>query len=386
MPAALESLSEQAQRDLWAGVLLAENHAKQNEAAPARLAVLKAAKLSRSGPAFRRFRPLAVQYDVPLKPTMKSPPLAFLDVGQNPQKYLAVRLELPGKLWVGEPLELRAVLTNIGDRQIALGKDGLMEPAMAVVVTAGQGDQQKQFTNLPMIHWPAPRYLQPGKSLASSVRLDVGELRQHLMNRALEDVELQISVVVDPQPTAQGVRSALPTLSVEPQRVIRSDVLSQYEPAWRDNPGRSYQRAMGFIVRDFQMGGLETRCAAACKVAALLGTLREAQANRQPIPEPLADVVKKPVLLSMTKALLEDRSPVVRAAMLASLQVVRVDGDILALLGPMVADESALVRFRAVELIGSTAGRDARHMLAALAKDGDPLVAMAAEFFIRPPR
>ena len=52
-------------------------------------------------------------------------------------------------------------------------------------------DSGQEFLNLPMVLWPAKRFLKAGESLTATVRLDVGELEEFLMRRPLDVVKLK---------------------------------------------------------------------------------------------------------------------------------------------------------------------------------------------------
>jgi len=384
----MEKLKAVADQDLYAAAFLAEKVLSQGESSAGQQAIEAAASQWRGGPAFRKLRAVARQHglEIPaakdsqkLRPLLDSFDRRVLAMARAPQKIIAVRLEpLRDQPAVGEPIELRATLTNQGPLAVPLGDWGLLSPVMAWIVTV-EGDPETVFEELPLAVWPAPRYLQPGQSVSTTVRLDVGAMAEALDARCLETVKLNVSGIVDPIQRGQETRSALPDLVVTPVEITRRSLLGQRVPDNVSEANQAYQLALGGIVRDLRRGDLTRRMAAARKVAALLHLSHALSSKRVFLPKPLDDgLVRRPVLLSLLRAFLADASPVVRAEMVTSLAGLPLDSITSQLLAPIIEDPEAMVRFRLAELMGTTDPQAHRAVLERLAEEDHQAVRMMA--------
>jgi hypothetical protein len=236
------------------------------------------------------------------------------------------------------------------------------------------------FATLPLVVWPAPRVLEPGKSLRRLVRLDVGPLAWHLDVRPLNAMTLNVTGVLYPDRTG---RSLIPDARVQGARIQRADLLGQFDRSDLKAWPRIYRRALGRVVRSIQRGQLPERMVAARQVASLLvldGLVRAGQV--QP-PAQLAGRLDKPVLLRMMIEVLKDGSDVVRAELLAGLLAAPLDKSIVRYLGPpVIRDKSPLVRLRLVELMGAAGMTGAGSIVRVLSGDPHPRVRMMAEGFL----
>ena len=142
-----------------------------------------------------------------------------------------------------------------------------------------------------------------------------------------------------------------------------------------------YRKLLVRITRDIKRGDLSQRMRAARQVAGLLALVRKVELGRAPLPEGLGGVVTKPMLLSMMRALLGDKAPVVRAEMAAALGRVEIGKHICQLLSGVMEDNSVLVRLRMVELFGASNTRGRRTIVDYFAQDKDELVRLMASAF-----
>ncbi|NQU74814.1 MAG: tetratricopeptide repeat protein, partial [Planctomycetes bacterium] len=169
-----------------------------------------AAELGRNGPAWRYLSAIALKHQIPL-PGLPQQCLEIaeqidqfirqghLDVALKPEKYLAVTLEpVPATPRVGEPVNVRATLTNIGHLALSLGEWGLVTPKMMLNVEMRTDSRYLPIAQRIPVIWAAPRYLFPGESLEQTVRLDVGPIAAELSGRPLTAVQLSVSAVLDP--------------------------------------------------------------------------------------------------------------------------------------------------------------------------------------------
>ena len=142
-----------------------------------------------------------------------------------------------------------------------------------------------------------------------------------------------------------------------------------------------YQRSLGLIVRDMKHGNVDQRMRAARQIGSLLAMVRQIEQGKAKPPKNLEKKVTKPVLLTMLREILKDTNEVVRAEMLNALLNVSLDESILQLLGNPISDSSALVRFRAVELLAALKSSGSETIIDHLTKDKDELVQLMAQAF-----
>jgi hypothetical protein len=388
-PQGEQRLAKLRTTDVYACVFLAERYASLVNKSECEKAILDGAALARSGPAWRRLVAVAAKNRVTIPPAKGADEAlklalgfdkTYLEMSLTPEKFLAVELKaLQQEVACGQGLVVQATLSNIGPVDIPLGEQGLLRPQMALLAMVGVNNKLLAKSNrLPMVVWPAQRYLRPQESIQAVVRVDVSELAATLKQRPLEDLTVLVAGTLDPQ--AKGA-SALPAVRIEPARFIRKGLLgdfNQVEPAlWV----QAYKYALGRIVADLKRGSLGQRVLAARQTASLLAMAGEAQAGRIELPKQLADSVDRRVMLSMMRAILADPSPVVRQEMISSLNHVDLDATAMGLLAPAIEDPAAMVRCRLVELLGT--GKTAGYQAVAdmLAKDSDELVREMAKAF-----
>ena len=387
----LKRLEKLLTKDIYAAAFLAEHYFVNNDKPAAEEAIAAGAALSRSGPAYRLLAKLAKERQVPIPPAAGSKACAkladtfgnrYLQMARNPEKFIAAAMRpTAGRVPPGEPVGVTATLANIGAVAVPIGERGLLNPTMSLKVLVGDG-AGITFDSLPLVVWPAPRYLAPGQAVHCNVRLDVGKLKAYLARRPLDELTLTVRAgAIGPIQVGRKFISSVPAVRVPDVVITRASILGNfYRSAPADWP-RAYQYVLGLIVRDFKRGSLPQRMRAARQVGSLLALARQVEQRRARPPKPLADTFTKPVLLSMLRAVLQDRSPVVRAEMVAALAHAEMDSSILRLLGPVIGDPAALVRLRVVELIGASGTRGRRTIVDHLARDSNEFVRMMASAF-----
>jgi hypothetical protein len=299
-------------------------------------------------------------------------------MAQSPEDFIAVKMTPTKDEYApGDRIQLEATLTNNSNMDIPLGPAGLFNPAMSLQVNLDSG---QEFLSLPMVVWPAQRYLKAGETLSTTVRLDVGDLEAFLVRHPLDVFKIKVSGIVDPVIKSTGATSMLPTYRVPNVTFRRGDLLVEFDRQkgdWEKN----YDLTLGYIVKDLKEGELRDRMAAARKIGSLLTLVAEVRAGRAELPKPLAQKVTQPVLLTMLKFTLQDSSPLVRAEMLSALDYCRVDGRVLALIKPLYDDKSELVRVRLVELLGLAGQLEKKELADHFAADPNPWVKQMAAVF-----
>jgi hypothetical protein len=141
---------------------------------------------------------------------------------------------------------------------------------------------------------------------------------------------------------------------------------------------------LALIVRDFRGDDLRLRLRAARQTGALLAYVRRAERGQsRAAPGGLG----KPVLLSMTRALLASDAELVRGEMLAALHGVPLDERTIGLMAANISDPSPLVRARLIEVLAAQRTSGYEKLLEVFGRDGHELVrAMAAAVGPQRPR
>lgn len=389
---ALPRLTKLLGKDLYASVLLAERYEKTGEKEKLREAVLAGASLANRGPAARKLRRIAARNQVQLPVAknrdaalalLKDFPPSCLTMVSDPNNSISVQLASVGdgkSLICGEPIELAATLKNVGAVDLPLGELGVMNPRMALTATVADtnGKTVVKTTRLPLVVWPAARYLSPGHTITCRVRLDVSELTAALTPHPLENFTITVTGTVDP--TVEG-QSRLPKLSVDPLKIIRRGLLGNVTADTQAGWVEAYKLALGRIVRDYRRGTLAERMRAARQIGSLLTFATEVQHSRITPPEMLRGQIDRLLVLAMLRAILSDKSPAVRAEAVASLHMVRPDEVVISLLAPRVQDVDPMVRCRLVELLAVTNSKGHDTILSLMSKDPDPQVQQMAQAF-----
>jgi tetratricopeptide (TPR) repeat protein len=382
------ALEKLAPDDPYAAAFLAQHYFNTGSAPKAADLLKTTSARTHNGPAFRMLRSVAAKNGVTLPAPPESRAIAdalnradkrFMDMPRDPGKFLSVRMApLVAQLPPGRPVEMKAVLENISDVPVPLGRLGLISPAIAFKVAVSGTDDDKTFENLPIASWPAGTQLAAGASIQCAARLDRGDLADFLAERPMDEMILTVTGVVDPVELGLQLHSSVKGVSPADLEVLRPSLLA---PASSD-VAADYQLALGRMVRDLRHGDVELRLVVARNVAALLRYSRRVTLGRTQLPAGLRGRFSRPLLLSMLRAVLQDGSPIVRSQMLAHLTQLDIDEGIAMLLPPMIDDPSPLVRLRAAEVVGvsNTPGRTA--VLTQLAGDGNRLVAEMAKLFI----
>ena len=389
---AIARLTKLLGKDVYASVLLAERYEKTSEKEKLREVVLTGASLASGGPAARKLRKIAARNQIQLpvaenrdavQALLKDFPPSCLTIVSDPNNCISVQLATVGdgeSLICGDPIEVAATLKNVGAVDLPLGDSGAINPRMALAVTVAgaNGRTIAKTTRLPLVVWPASRYLSPGHTITCRVRLDVSELAAALAPHPLDNFTITVTGTVDP--TVKG-ESRLPGLTVKPLKIIRRGLLGNVSA---DTPAgwlEAYKLALGRIVRDYRRGTLAERMRAARQIGSLLTFATAVQHSRITPPGMLKGQIDRLVVLAMLRAILSDKSPAVRAEAVASLHTVRPDEVVISLLAPRVQDVAPMVRCRLVELLAVTNSKGHDTILSLMSKDPDPQVQKMAQAF-----
>ena len=302
----------------------------------------------------------------------------YFELGLFPERFVSIALSAPtDSVALGEPMAVTVALKNVSRRPVFLGPDGLFTPVVFLSL-AIDGKAKANLENLTAVPLPAPKRLSPGQEVVETVRVDVGPAEQLLMAHPFAELQVTVTAMVDPLQRGEEMVSSVPSIRVAPVTIRRPALFDVSKGA------TAAQYALGHIAqRDLKAGDLPTQLRAARQTASLLAHVRRAEAGKAEAVYP--DVLTKPILLSMTRAFLRDRSPVLRAGMIAALQHVDLDERIIGLLGPNVQDPSAIVRMRLIELLAGKRTRGYETLVDFFAKDRSVAVrGMAAAMGAQP--
>jgi tetratricopeptide (TPR) repeat protein len=380
------ALKKLMDKDIYADWFLAKYYYENKKSDEGRKAALAGAKLTRRGRAFRSLAALALRQDVVIPASDGADDVAqavekfdarYLGMAQSPESFIAVKLAPTKDQYTpGDRIQIEATLSNTSNMDIPIGPSGLFNPAMSLQVNLDSG---QEFLSLPMIVWPAKRYLKSGETLTTTIRLDVGDLEAFLVRHPLDTIKVKVSGTLDPVvKSGSATSSMLPTFRVPSVTFVRSDILVEFDRQKGDWE-KAYDLTLGYIVKDLKEGELRDRMAAARKIGSLLTLVREVEAGRAELPRPLTNKVRLPVLLTMLKFTLQDSSPLVRSEMIGSLVYCRTDNRILGQLKPLYDDKSPLVRLRLAELLG--VADQIKEVASRFAADPSPWVKQMAAVF-----
>ena len=389
---AVPRLAKLLGKDIYASVLLAERYEATGDKQKLREALFAGAPLAGGGPAARKLRKIAAKHHIalpvpkqrdPAQALLKDFPRDCLRMVDDPNNCVSVKLSTVGdgeSLLCGDPVEVAATLKNVGAVDLPLGEMGVLNPRMALAaeVADASGQTIAKTARLPLVVWPAPRYLSPGRTITCQVRLDVCELAAALGPHPLDDLTITVTGTVDP--TVDGA-SRLPNLTVAPLKIARRGLLGKVAD---DSPAgwlAAYKLALGRIVRDYRRGTLPERMRAARQIGSLLAFATRVQDSRIVPPGMLRGQTDRLVILAMFRAILSDKSPAVRAEAVASIHMVRPDELVVSLLGPRIQDRDPMVRCRVVELLAATGSKGNETIIDLMSNDPDPLVRQMANAF-----
>ncbi|MCE5324815.1 MAG: tetratricopeptide repeat protein [Planctomycetaceae bacterium] len=382
---AMEFLTALAKQNVYAAVVLAEHYSRIGAAEPQRQMIAKGLMLARTGPAARTLRAMAQKISMPVPPVSGSGEIAklmetfdgrYIEMATAPQKFLAVRLASPTQsVRPGEPIYIGATLTNISSIPVPLGgwgapsPVGTMIPAMGLTVTLAGGTRGSVLfsaAQMPTLKWPCPHQLEPLKSVAWRVRLDVGALGRELFQNCFDNLTITCSGIVDPQLCDGQIASGLAAIAVEPVTITRQPL------GVLKGDGVFYDIARVLKGNAQPTAPAATRFRAADQVASMMASL--GGQGQPPAAAAAAD------MMAVVKMLLADPEPVVRAEMLVQLARLPRRDDVVQMARQLKDDPSPLVRLRVAELAGPADPK----LALAMSRDADVQVSLMAQAALPP--
>lgn len=365
----------------WASYLLAAEYLKQTNFRDASPAVAGAVDKGRRGRAYRHMARAAKEagFKLPNPPGYREIAEEInelvethLPIWLRPEKVLKIQAELrTDHVFPGEPIVMDVSMENTGDIDIPLGAAGLL--SAVVTVTARIEDANGIVRDFPMYPIAAPRYLKPGGKIAKRVRLDVGDLDRILATTALDSVKITFTVLPDPVARQDGekieVFTPMTTLDLPELTVSRRSLFAQYPKVTLDRSdadaaAKAYRLMIAYLRRDYVRGELPVRMRAVRQVAMLATLARQITEGDREAPAFLKGVVDEGYPLAMVREIVaREKSPIVRAELLAAMEYCPLDRRSLKLIEPLSKDQADLVRLRMVSLlIGSDYRKRKAHL------------------------
>jgi len=380
--AALEASRES---DLYANVILADDAFARSDRAAGGRYLAAAVKAVRTGPTWREAVAVAKRHNASLPPM--SPAAGklterlaaflgegYLQMGRHIERHLTVKLEpVPAGEGAPSPPAVRVVVTNVGELPVPLGQWGLMTPRLMLNVKMRVRSEAVATQAVPVV-LPAPRYLLPGRSLRKEVRLDIGRVGDELAYRPLSRAELTVTVVADPVEHRGEFASAVPSVPIEPVRIVRESMVEIQDPD-------VYYDVLKGLVRHLLGADRTQAMRAAEATVSLLALVEKVKAGRTLPAGKLSRHLREPELLSMLRHCLQRSPTVVRCRTLLAMRRLKLTKLMVQLTEPSLRDESPWVRALAIERLGAH-GRPA-DLTAALEladRDGDAFVRTMAKW------
>jgi hypothetical protein len=374
--------------DLYALTALIDDAFARGDRAAGQRYLAEAASFGRRGPAWRQLRGVVQQHKVSLPdaPADRQPVADLiaefvqtraLDMGRDPEEFLVVTVRpVAAEIGPGRLPAVTLTLTNVSDLPVPVGPWGLIESQVTLKVQMVMPREQDQMIQHTPVVWEAPRWLAAGESVTRIVTLDTGAVGQALAYRPLAPIELTIETVVDPVLRGEEWTSGVPSITVEPARILRKGLVDVESP-------EAYYEALKGLVRQFTGGDQVAAMRAAGVTVSLLALVEKVKAGQTGPAGKLGGDLREAELLSMLRYCLQSADPIVRARTLGAMRQLTPTPLMLQLAGPCLAQSSSLVRARAVEILAGAAEGPPNRALALLAeKDPDPLVRDMARTFM----
>ena len=378
-------------RDVYSTALVARYEWAKGNNPAARQAIALGLESPRTGPAYRMLKSVAraanIQVEnlpgiVKVRQEIESFDGQILSAGMAMGNFLSLTFQPTSEVVsYCEPIEIEVVLSNTGEIAFPLvgPGGGLIQPKV-ILSAEVKGRTIQKYENFIKVPLSAPLYLEPGQSISVKTRIDLGPMADYLNNNPFNDLKLTINgyighVEID---SDDRIISAMSSLPARPAAIVRQGLFSTFGLDSKQDLAGTYQKALGYIVRDIQKGQLSQRQRAARQVGSLLAIARRPRRERYSVPRSVSAVIDELVLVRMLQEVLKDSSPLVRAEMLAALNGVSVNDVILRELGPAIEDPDPLVRFRLAEMIGLSGSSGRKALLTYFVQDGDEMVRQMA--------
>gem|GEM_PF-4037304 len=283
--------------------------------------------------------------------------LSFVD---RPTDALRLEILVSGGQWAyGDPWLCELRLTNTAAFPIAFGDQQMV--AGQVLVSLRWGDTPKQqLTNYLALSLALKPVLAVGESVTVAQTLDVGPAAVLAGSMPQRELALSFSVLLDPVlDRRRNWVSALPGFSPAGVQVKRVAA---------DASRTGIAALLGTLREDAEADRIRS-------ARTLAGLIAERRAVRRTPPDYVLHRVDELKLRRLLLSVLDDSTPVVRAAVLDSLRTVELGPRMLEQVAPLLSDANWLVRLVALDMLSESQGASFRPVLESTsAADPDELV------------
>ncbi len=256
-------------------------------------------------------------------------------------------------------------LENVGPFPITVG-EGMMAQPLALL-SARLGDEQGgRYDNYAQVLLNRRPVMPPGDAIEIVTDLDIGPLREQLIQNASWSPSVEIDAIFDPVLTEKGFESGLSTVKSPPLTSTRAGLP-------RDLPG------VKRLVLALKDGPLKERVRAIDGLGALLAE------NDRMSAAPTDDGVKVDAIRKRLVSLLDDPNWLIRAHVLEAMRWSKQPADIIEKCAKCIHDPNYVVQMMAIRFFFAQQGEKFRKVLESLANDApEPAVRILARSYLPP--
>lgn len=370
---AIAALRAQAPVDQLAAYELARALIEAGDIPSAKTVLHKAATLQYSGIAYGLICELMAKHgETPPQPPLNSNVVSALekfkrdvfDYYRRPWDFLHVSLRPVAQPGIAGPVEIAIRVENIGPFPISFGEGFMARPLVAISATL-ETPSEDIFENYTQALLNTTPMLLPGERVERTIALDVGPLRNRLIEQAARDVPIHVSAIFDPVYVDGNLTAGLGSINVMPVTIERQAL---------DTTGEG----LDAIFSSLRSNDPADRITAADCIGALLAT-----ATRDPAAIIGSGTVDR--CHAALADLMSDPDWTVRARALAAAGWSPLDPRVTMAAAPLVRRENAITRMLAVRLFAEQHGPKFRKVVETYSKsDGTDYVRLIAASFLPP--
>lgn len=370
---AMPILKALAPADQLAALELARAQIERGNKAEAMTTLHKAATLRYTGIAHNLIRDLLARYGE--HAAMAPPHKKLIDAldafphdvflfHEHPEDFLAFTLRFADTaLPTAGPVNLVFRLQNVGKFPITLGEGFMCRPLIAVSARLG-GAEGTPYDNYLQVLMNARLVLMPGEAFEKTVAIDVGPLRQRLIQTATQTLDLEVAAMFDPVYANGQLTAGMGTLTAASISATRHGL-------------DTVPSAMAALSNRANSDDVTQRILAADQLGALL-------ADAEHRARGSADGLPLDAARATLDTLLSDKDWRVRAQALVAVGWSKLDTRLTNAAAPIVRrDPHPVVKLMAVRLFARQHGEKFVQVLELLSKsDPNRFVRMMAESYL----
>jgi tetratricopeptide (TPR) repeat protein len=286
------------------------------------------------------------------------------DFYKKPGDYLKSSLRFEPSSGPLAPIRVTLRMENAGPFAITLGEGFMVRPLAAISARVKSQTKTDEFKNYLQVLINARQILSPGESVEKTFSIDVGPIREALMQNILEPSTLSVYALIDPVYEKNQLIAGLGTISLSPIEASRPGIDISEE-------------AINVLIDQSRDQNAMARIDAAQTIAAVITAAKSPAAKGHlPIDR----------LSTALTQLLKDSDWHVRARAVAACDDVRLDKRITDAAAAAVNDENAVTKMLGVRLFAPKHGKSFIPVLEQLSKtDPNTCVRMMAASFLPEP-